>query len=37
MRKLLCKLFGKAEQKHGKWLNDDAELQEFFYQQGIVL
>lgn len=37
MRKLLCKLFGKEEQKHGKWLDDDTELKEFFYQHGIVL
>lgn len=37
MRKLLCKLLGKVEQNSGKWLDDDAELKEFFYQQGIVL
>ena len=37
MRKLLCKLFGKSEQKHGKWLDDDAELKEFFYAQGICI
>lgn len=36
MRKLLCKLMGK-HQKPKTWLDDDAELKEFFYAQGICI